>query len=252
MIPIISTPYGEIPTFPIFIVLGVLSFLLVLHISLSKSENRAKEEEFILPRLVCSGMVAWFFAGLFDSTFKYLKYGVFEWKGITFYGGMIGAAISICALLYGTYKKKKTQYRTSEWLNIFTLPLVAFHFFGRLGCFFAGCCYGKTTDGWLGIEYPYYVDGTIQYSVNRYPTQLFEASLLAAIFVISLPFKNRTTVYLLCYSVGRFFIEYLRGDDRGDFLINLSPSQFISILIFSFSIVLILINGRKNKIATAT
>jgi len=248
MIPTISTSFGKIPTFPIFIVIGVLSFFLVLHISLLKADKREKEEEFILPRLVLCGMVAWFFAGVFDAIFKYFKYGVFEFRGITFYGGLIGAIISICVLLYGTYSNKKTEYRITEWLDILTLPLVSFHFFGRLGCFFGGCCYGKMTNCYFGIDYPYYIDGMLQYFVKRYPTQLFEAFLLVIIFVIVSFCQNKSIVYLLCYSIGRFFIEYLRGDDRGDFFINLSPAQLISILLFSFSIILILINRYKNKI----
>lgn len=153
MIPKIITPIGTIPTFPCFIVLGVLSFIGVLHISLNKASNRGKEEEFILLRLVIVGIVAWFFAGLFDAIFKYFEYGTFEWKGIAFYGGLIGAIVSLPILLKGTREKQKTEFSIKEWFELLVLPLVSFHFWGRLGCFFAGCCYGKITDSIFGIVF---------------------------------------------------------------------------------------------------
>lgn len=236
MIPKIITPYGDIPTFPCLIALGVLTFILILHISLRKTSNRGKEEEFIFPRLVITGMVAWVFAGLFDAIFKYFEYGIFEWKGITFYGGLIGAIISLWLLLKQSKKKQRTNISVEEWFQFLTLPLISFHFFGRVGCFFAGCCYGRTTNGCLGVAFPDQPEqGILHYGLKRYPTQLFEGILLLVIFLVVLFVKEKATIYLLCYSVGRFFIEFFRGDDRG-YVSNLfSPAQMISIFFFVFA-----------------
>ncbi len=81
-------------------------------------------------------MAAFFSASLFDSFFKFLKSGIISFGGITFYGGFIGAV----AALYIQPKMRKsrlsTQYSIREWFDILTLPLVVFHFFGRIGCFF--------------------------------------------------------------------------------------------------------------------
>ena len=240
MIPLIVTPYGSIPTFPIFVTMGVLAFIFTLHLCLKNAQNRSKEEEFIIFRLLISAICAWLFAAIFDAFFKYLEYGIFEFKGITFYGGLIGAVISICVLLINTKKNGKTQFSCREWLDKLTLPLLSFHFFGRLGCFFGGCCYGKVTDSPIGVVFPDNIDAEIIHGgVKRYPTQLFEALLILVIFLILLFIKNRASIYLLMYSVGRFIIEFFRGDDRGFLSSLLSPAQVISVVLFGVSVLLL-------------
>ena len=248
MIPWIVTPHGNIPTFPIFITLGIVAFLLTVHISLRNTPERSNEESFIFPRLVIAGAFAWFFAGLFDSLFKFFEYGKFEWKGITFYGGLIGAALSMRILLIPVAGKQKTKISVKEWFQILTLPLVVFHFFGRLGCFFAGCCYGKITTSRIGVVFVDQLSqGIVHNGIKRYPTQLFEAALLLLIFIIILFVKDKVSVYLICYSIGRFFIEFFRGDDRGSFLRFLSPAQGISILFFALGIGLLIKNRFEIK-----
>ena len=102
-----------------------------------------------------------------------------------------------------------------------------FHFFGRIGCFLGGCCYGKVTTFKLGVAFPDNVKENIfHYGSKRYPTQLFEAIILLIILVtILFVKKNKFKLYLILYSIARFFLEFLRGDDRGSVLINISPAQ---------------------------
>ncbi|MBQ9774151.1 MAG: prolipoprotein diacylglyceryl transferase [Clostridia bacterium] len=248
MIPEIITPYGTIPTFPCFVVLGVLSFILVLHVSLKKAANQSKEEDFIFLRLVVAGIVAWFFAGLFDASFKYFEYGTFEWKGITFYGGLFGAVLCLVVLLYRAREKQKTQFSVQQWFDLLALPLVSFHFFGRLGCFFAGCCYGKITNSGFGVVFLDQPEqGIIHGGVQRYPTQLFEAILLLVVFFVLIFVKKRAPIYLICYSLGRFLIEFYRGDDRGYLSELLSPAQMISVFVFAFAIWLLIKRIRNNE-----
>ena len=104
------------------------------------------------------------------------------------------------------------------------------HAFGRIGCFFAGCCYGRETDSVLGVHFKY-VSG------NRLPTQLFEAAFLFLLFAVLtllvLKWKCPYTmsVYLVAYGIFRFIIEFFRGDDRGQIFGGaLSPSQVGSIV----------------------
>lgn len=248
MIPSIDTPLGKIPLFPIFVTMGVIAFVLAIHLCLKKAENRRKEEEFIVFRLLVSVICACFFAALFDAIFKYFEHGVFEFKGITFYGGFIGATVSLYLLLLNTKEKKKTQFSIIEWFDLLTVPLLSFHFFGRLGCFFGGCCYGKITDSALGVVFPDNAEmGIIHNGVKRYPTQLFEVLLIAIIFFAVLFVKSRFSVYLLTYSVGRFTIEFFRGDDRGFLSTLFSPAQVISILLFLTSILLFINKLRIQK-----
>jgi phosphatidylglycerol:prolipoprotein diacylglycerol transferase len=127
------------------------------------------------------------------------------------------------------------------------------HAFGRIGCFFYGCCYGKDSDAWCAVVFPagspsWYEHGRRMVSVL--PTQLFEAAALLALFAALLAFWHRKTfmrgfgegaltgLYMIGYGVIRFGIEYLRGDPRaavGPF----SISQTISIALVVTGLVFI-------------
>jgi phosphatidylglycerol:prolipoprotein diacylglycerol transferase len=79
-----------------------------------------------------------------------------------------------------------------------------------------------------------------------YPTQLFEAGWLLIIFIMIHLIRNKKQydgqlflVYMILYAIGRFFIEFIRGDVERGFLFNgkVSHSQFIAIIIFVIVIV---------------
>ena len=114
-------------------------------------------------------------------------------------------------------------------LRIAPISITIAHGFGRIGCFFAGCCYGKETEAWYGIQFPGLHTKVI-------PTQLFEAiflfvlsaAMIVLLFVVN--FKYNMSLYLISYGIWRFVIEYFRGDYRGSFIPGLSPSQFWSII----------------------
>ncbi len=112
------------------------------------------------------------------------------------------------------------------------------HAFGRLGCFFGGCCYGKPDDIY-GVACASGFSKLLQMNmtgVKVVPLQLFEMSFLIALAgaMAFLYFRYKFTynfgLYAAAYGVWRFVIEFYRGDDRGSFLGSaLSPSQFWSI-----------------------
>lgn len=152
-------------------------------------------------------------------------------NGFVVYGGIIGGILT--AYFYCRYKK-------IPFLKYFDLamPSVAIaQGFGRMGCFMAGCCYGRPTDSWLGVIFknsPFAPNG-----VSVLPTQLFSSAgdFLIAGMLILIARKKRTdgivaSWYLLLYGVGRFFVEFMRNDPRGS-VGNLSTSQFISIFIIA-------------------
>ena len=231
MIPYIHTPWGVISTFVIMIAIGVLSMLIGVHILLVHSDDRDSEECFIFPKIIICGVVAYFFAGLFDSVSKIRVYGKLKISGISFYGGLIGAIICLYVLL--KYTKQKTKYSISEWYNLLTIPLIAFHFFGRLGCFLGGCCYGKSTNGVFGVLFPDNPEHGIFHNGEKcYPTQIYEALALIIIFAVTIFAHNKFEIYLLLYSIFRFIIEIFRGDNRGYIIEFLSPAQLISVVLF--------------------
>ena len=248
MIPYIHTPFGEISSFAILVTVGILSLFLTVHIQLRKFPNCQDEELFIFPKILISGMVAFASSSIFDSFFKFLEYGKFKFSGITFYGGLIGAICCMYILL--KFSREKTTYSISNWFEIFTIPVVTFHFFGRIGCLLGGCCYGKVTTSKLGVAFPNNAKENIfHYGLKRYPTQLFEAIILLLILMVILfVLKNKFKSYLILYSISRFFLEFLRGDDRGSVLINISPAQTISILIILVIISMTFFKKSKLKL----
>ena len=157
------------------------------------------------------------------------------WKGgLVYYGGFI--AVLIFTFFY--FRNKKVN--VIKLMDVFAPALALGHLFGRIGCFFSGCCYGKNTDCFLAIA-------------HKHPTQLYEALGNLIIFFIlhtllKKPHKDGYVfvLYMLLYSVLRFSVEFFRGDDRGIFIFSLSPAQNISIIIFMIAMTLIF-NMYRNK-----
>lgn len=158
-----------------------------------------------------------------------------NWNGMVFYGGLIGAIVAI--ICYTRSAGLPVLPHMDLYVPIFPL----FHTFGRIGCFFAGCCYGIPSD--FGYAHTH-SNGVI---INRFPVQLLEAGLNLILFlVIFICFirgirKGRLLqIYLLVYPVIRFCDEFLRGDAiRGKFLM-FSTSQWISIVLFAIAIIWII------------
>ena len=117
MLPYIKTPFGDIATFVIMIAFGLIAFFYILHKNLKKDYI---EESFIIPKVVCSMMVAYIGAGVVDSLFKMGVNGSFIISGITFYGGLIfGVASMWLQLLFYTNKTKNCSvcYVSYVWKN---------------------------------------------------------------------------------------------------------------------------------------
>lgn len=173
-------------------------------------------------------------------------------SGFVVYGGIIGG-ILLCALYC---KIKKLPF----WKYFDTvLPAVAIaQGFGRIGCFLAGCCYGRETGSFVGIAF--HNSKFAPNDVKLIPTQLFSSAgcfiMAAVLFAYSRKERKdaRTgALYLIMYSIGRSVIEYFRNDYRGAIGI-LSTSQFISIFILIAGIILfvkpdILVKDVKEHVA---
>ena len=169
--------------------------------------------------------------------------------GFVVYGGIIGGALTI----YGFCKIKKIDMLS--YLDLMIPSVALAQGFGRIGCFLAGCCYGKETDSFLGVVFTN--SDFAPNGVKVLPTQLFMAGGDLIIMAILLwyaakrPMRGRTSaLYLILYSIGRFAIEFLRNDDRGT-VGALSTSQFIAIFtllagVLGFFVVLPKLNQKGN------
>ena len=115
------------------------------------------------------------------------------------------------------------------FLRIVPISITIAHGFGRIGCLFAGCCYGHESHEWYSVY-------SHNAGHNVIPVQLYEAIflfVLSGVLILMLykfKSKDELAVYLVSYGIWRFVIEFFRDDYRGSFVGNLSPSQFWSIL----------------------
>ena len=137
----------------------------------------------------------------------------------------------------------------NEALHIAPTAITVGHAFGRIGCFMNGCCYGKHTDSWLGMQFTTTPD-------KVYPTNLYEAIFLfilsGLLFLLAMKKLGKWCfpIYMMSYGVWRFLIEYLRGDYRGSFIPGLTPSQFWSIILFLGGVaylIVVIVLQRKGK-----
>ncbi|MCR5635710.1 MAG: prolipoprotein diacylglyceryl transferase [Clostridiales bacterium] len=169
--------------------------------------------------------------------------------GMVFYGGFIGAVIALMI-----YTKRSKILVRSQILDIFAVCVPLFHTFGRIGCFLGGCCYGVESS-WGFITHTNTISPEIN-GVVRFPVQLFEAGFNFIIFLVLLGLflkkKQEGKImywYLIMYPVVRFTLEFFRGDEIRGFLWFFSTSQWLSIILFVFAIVKLLITKRRPQSA---
>jgi phosphatidylglycerol:prolipoprotein diacylglycerol transferase len=132
---------------------------------------------------------------------------------------------------------------------VFAPGIALGHVTGRLGCFAAGCCYGRQTDvSWAVVFTNPLAAANVgtPLGVPLHPTQLYEAGAELLILVLLLVterkgrlFAGRTFwLYMFLYAVSRFIIEIYRGDPRG-MVLGFSTSQFISLVLAPLSLVML-------------
>lgn len=169
--------------------------------------------------------------------------------GFVVYGGIIGGILS--AMVYSKVKKL-------DFLKYFDLliPSVALaQGFGRIGCFLAGCCYGSETSCPIGIVFR---DSSFAPNgVSLIPTQIISSVLNFLNFLVLIWFAKRKKgdgqvggLYLILYSIGRFVLEFYRGDLIRGSVGQLSTSQFISIFTCLLGVGLFLYGGKKKAVKT--
>jgi phosphatidylglycerol---prolipoprotein diacylglyceryl transferase len=172
-------------------------------------------------------------------------------SGGVFYGGLILAVLVAFWYMW--------RHRLPFWTvcDVFA-PGIAFgHVVGRMGCFFAGCCYGIETRVPWAVTFtdPFaHENAGTPIGVPLHPTQLYEAGaeLLILILLLSTerrgrPFAGRTFwSYMFFYGISRFIIEFYRGDPRGMVPgTGLTTSQFISVLLVPLSLIMLVILSRS-------
>ena len=165
-------------------------------------------------------------------------------SGGVFYGGLITAV----AVAFWYIHRHGMPFWTT--CDAFAPAIALGHVTGRLGCFAAGCCYGKATSVPWAVVFTNPIAAAnvgTPLGIPLHPTQLYESGAELLILIVLLAterrgrrFAGRTFwLYMILYAVSRYVIEFFRGDPRG-VVFGMSTSQFISLLLGPLAIAMLI------------
>jgi phosphatidylglycerol:prolipoprotein diacylglycerol transferase len=234
-----------IASYGVMLILGFIAgYFLMCHLANLKGESK-KHVNNLACYIAASTLIgARLFHVLVEEFHAYLQDPLkiirFREGGFSFYGGLI------CAVIVAYLYMRKKRLSPLLYLELIVPSLMLGQVFGRIGCFLAGCCWGKPTDLPWGVIFtdPNSLAGTL--GVPLHPTQLYQAlwNLAGAIYLY-LAFRRKSyfpgkvlSLYFIVYPIGRFVVEFFRGDSYRGFVIPgvLSIPQFISIILVLISI----------------
>lgn len=159
--------------------------------------------------------------------------------GFVFYGSLL-FAIPITVWYF-----KKEKWPLWAMMDRLAITACIIHAFGRMGCFFAGCCHGTPTDMPWGVTFTDPVSQAEPLNTALHPTQLYSTFMILSILAVLWMMKRHNRfegqlffIYIILYATGRSIIEIFRGDEERGYVIEnvISHSQFISIIVISVTI----------------
>ncbi|MDD3582113.1 MAG: prolipoprotein diacylglyceryl transferase [Desulfobacca sp.] len=155
------------------------------------------------------------------------------WKGgLAFQGGVILAVI--VSIVY----MRRHQMPILGTFDILAVGAPLGQAIGRIGCFMAGCCYGRPCDFFWCVTFTDPQTLAPQ-GIPVHPTQLYESLLAFGNFALILWLRKRksfdgqlTCAYLALAGLIRFAVEFFRGDFRGPVIVAGMPlTQVIALLL---------------------
>lgn len=231
VLPILfDSSYFTLFAYPLFMGLSWgVAYYLSKHIFVKHRQSPAPLLALFIVLFISAWIGAKVFFLAFSAETKFQQYIANDnfWLGggFVFYGGLI---FGLATFFIFSCILKKFPFGHSKFL---APGLAIGHAIGRLGCFFAGCCYGSQ------CELPWALR---MHGEFRHPVQIYEAAGLLVLAGLTLKWLKSekdnifvVTGYLMFYSVLRFVVEFFRGDQvRGVLRSGLSTSQLISLVIF--------------------
>jgi phosphatidylglycerol:prolipoprotein diacylglycerol transferase len=226
-----------LPTYGFMVALGLIAGLLVIS-KLAKKNGVDPDDAWNLGIIaILSGILGAKILMLIVEWQRYKSdlFGTMQAGGV-FSGGVVAAFI---ACTWYVRRRKMSWLKTAD---VFAPGLALGHVFGRLGCFAAGCCYGKETTLPWGVTFSDAWANKLSdtpLGVYLHPTQIYEFLVELTNFFLLIWLIRRKKfdgqiigTYLFSYGFARFFLEFLRGDaGRGQFLGTwMTATQFIAIL----------------------
>jgi phosphatidylglycerol:prolipoprotein diacylglycerol transferase len=229
-------------TYGFFVSLGVGLALFFL-------QRQSGREELTRAEVLDLVLFFTFFSFLGARLFFVFQFFTFYWThplqifsvwegGIVFYGGVIAGLVFLA--IYSRLKKWP-YFKITDFLAPYVFLA---HGFGRIGCFFTGCCYGREASVPWAVRYPF-----LSYAVH--PTQIYESLANFTLFFLLVrwhrkkQFHGETTLaYLILYGAERFVLENFRGDNP--LLFGLTLPQWVSLSFVSLSAVAYFLYFRKH------
>lgn len=219
---------SNFPTYKIMIAFSVIVGILYIYNFLRKEKIPKKELIiffilFFIISILSGKLYTYIVVGFKGNYFK---------TGLSAYGGLIG--VLIASIVYEfLYPKKGIVVKYTA----LSLPLI--YAFTKIGCTFAGCCYGIPYDGPLAITYPHVS------SESLFPIQLLEVLVFIIMFMIcnsNRDKKNIAYITLVSIAICKFLLDYLRSSHIG---VILSPNQIFSIMLLIITIIVYLYKRKK-------
>ncbi len=225
----------SIHTYGLFV---AIAFLAGIAVAMKEARRIGEDSERILD--LCFYILIWAIVGsrIFYVMLNFEEYSdrplevLKLWKGgLAFQGGLLASVLTVI------WYKKKYQIKLGRLADILAPSAALGQAFGRIGCFFAGCCYGKETNVPWAITFNT-PESLAPIGIPLHPTQLYHALSLFSIYFVLLGVRNFKKFegevawsYLLMHSVQRTIIEVFRGDVTKSLFGGLmTPTQALSII----------------------
>ena len=233
MYPAINFGCYSIGTFVLCFGMGLLAVVLLTLLQFRKGRVSVNLQNKVLPCIPLGLFVGIIVSVLVETILCYGWCALFSGNikyGINFFGWLMGFLAFL--KVYAVATRMSFAY-----LMCFFLPSVAVaQGIGRIGCFLGGCCWGRPVPSCLGVQYP---SGGLPFEMYGcmplFPIQLVESMWLFAVAgILFYRFKMpvRADWYFLLVGSGRFVLEFMRGDPRGEIIacLPLSPAQVIGLI----------------------
>lgn len=233
-------------TYGLFVAIGFISALLfTVKIAKTSGINAHQVTDMAFVMILWAVIGSRLMYVLFNFSF-YLEDPIVIFKiwegGLVFSGGLLAAVL---ALAWAVKRQGLSFWAAADlWA-----PGVALgQAIGRIGCFMAGCCYGKPTEMPWGVVFSH-PRSLAPLHIVLHPTQLYSALigfiifLVLAIFYAKEHFRGQVVLwFLILHSTGRLVIERFRGDFRGVIpCTDMSVTQLVSLIILAASFATLLI-----------
>jgi phosphatidylglycerol:prolipoprotein diacylglycerol transferase len=250
---LISIGPVTIHTYGPFVAIGVVGGLMIT-VKIGKSEGIGSQQildmglGIILSSIIGSRVM---FVLMNFSHYRHMPLDILKiWQGgLVFSGGIIAVVLTIGWYIY--------RHHLSLWkiTDLWTPAVAIGQAIGRIGCFMAGCCYGKPTDLKWGVVFTNPQSIAQPLNVPLHPTQIYSSISGFIVFVIVLLLHSKKRFegqvflwFLIFHSTVRLAIERFRGDDRGMLLSSgMSVTQLITTLILIASVVTLMVLKSKAK-----